>query len=170
LLWLIPSCYSSCGFLSLELFLAGQQCLHASQVRDLSPSVWLIWANYVALFFELWILIPRNILFGLTTSNSGPAVLHSQFRSSAPLLQPTMGFSPQILYNSGPAAPSLNSGVTSSSPKSGFMLTLTLDTRILVAIYQFGCRMSNMNVSPQLAILDGPVFVSSALCREKPTV
>jgi hypothetical protein len=46
------------------------------------------------------------------------------------------------------------------------MLMLTLDTRILVAIYQFGCRMSNMKVSPQLAILDGPVFVSSALCRE----
>jgi hypothetical protein len=42
----------------------------------------------------------------------------------------------------------------------------TLNTRILVAIYKFGCRMSNTKVSPQLATLDGPVFVSSALCQE----
>jgi hypothetical protein len=34
-----------------------------------------------------------------------------------------------------------------------------------VAIYQFGCRMSNMKVSPQFATPDGPVFISSALCR-----
>jgi hypothetical protein len=46
------------------------------------------------------------------------------------------------------------------------MLMLTLNARILVAIYQFGCRMSNTKVSPQFATLDGPVFVSSALCRE----
>jgi hypothetical protein len=46
------------------------------------------------------------------------------------------------------------------------MLMLTLDARILVATYQFGCRMSNTKVSPHLATLDGPVFVSSALCRE----
>jgi hypothetical protein len=42
----------------------------------------------------------------------------------------------------------------------------TLNARILVAIYQFGCRMSNMKVSPRFATPDGPVFVSSALCRE----
>jgi hypothetical protein len=42
----------------------------------------------------------------------------------------------------------------------------TLNARILVAIYQFGCRMSNTKVSPWFATLDGPVFVSSALRRE----
>jgi hypothetical protein len=46
------------------------------------------------------------------------------------------------------------------------MLMLTLNARILVAIYQFGCRMSNAKVSLQLATLDDPVFVSSVLCRE----
>jgi hypothetical protein len=61
---------------------------------------------------------------------------------------------------------SLNLGVTPSSPKTGFKLMLTLDTRILVAIYQFGYRMSSTKVSPQLATLDGPVFISSALYRE----
>jgi hypothetical protein len=46
------------------------------------------------------------------------------------------------------------------------MLMLTLNARILVAIYQFGYHMSNTKVSPQLATPDGPVFVSSALYRE----
>jgi hypothetical protein len=64
---------------------------------------------------------------------------------------------------------SLNSGVTLSSPKSGFKPMLTLDTRILVAIYQFGCRMSNTKVSLRLAPLDGPVFVfKRALPRKSP--
>jgi hypothetical protein len=38
--------------------------------------------------------------------------------------------------------------------------------RNMVAIRQFGCHMSNTKVSPQLATLDDPVFVSSVLCRE----
>jgi hypothetical protein len=38
--------------------------------------------------------------------------------------------------------------------------------RNMVAIRQFECRMSNTKISPQLATLDGPVFVSSALCRD----
>jgi hypothetical protein len=45
-------------------------------------------------------------------------------------------------------------------------LYLSLFTRILVAIYRFGCRMSNTKISPQLATLDGLVIASSALCRE----
>jgi hypothetical protein len=32
--------------------------------------------------------------------------------------------------------------------------------------YQFGCRMSNTKVSSWFATPDGPVFVSSTLCRE----
>jgi hypothetical protein len=71
---------------------------------------------------------------------------------------------PRFSLIQGQQCLSFNSGVTSSSLKSGFMLMLTLDTRILVVIYQFGCRISNTKVSPQLAILDGPVFVSSTLC------
>jgi hypothetical protein len=46
------------------------------------------------------------------------------------------------------------------------MFMLTLNARILVAIYQFGCRMSNTKVSPWFATPNGPVFVSSALCQE----
>jgi hypothetical protein len=37
--------------------------------------------------------------------------------------------------------------------------------RNTVAISQFGCRMSNIKVSPQLATLDGLIFVSRVLCR-----
>jgi hypothetical protein len=42
-------------------------------------------------------------------------------------------------------------------------LYLFLFTRILVAIYQFGCRMSNTKISPPLATLDGPLIESNAL-------
>jgi hypothetical protein len=41
-----------------------------------------------------------------------------------------------------------------------------LNARILVTIYQFGCCISNTKVSPRFTTPDGPVFVSSALCRE----
>jgi hypothetical protein len=44
--------------------------------------------------------------------------------------------------------------------------TYTQNARILVAIYQFGCRMSNTKVSPRFATPHGPVFVSSVLCQE----
>jgi hypothetical protein len=36
----------------------------------------------------------------------------------------------------------------------------------VVTVNLFGCRISNAKVSPQLATLDGPVFVSSALYQE----
>jgi hypothetical protein len=36
----------------------------------------------------------------------------------------------------------------------------------MVTIRQFGCRISNTKISPLLATLDSPVFVSSALCQE----
>jgi hypothetical protein len=49
-----------------------------------------------------------------------------------------------------------------------FELSMLLNqhARILVAIYQFGCRMSNTKVSPRFATPDGPVFVSNALYRK----
>jgi hypothetical protein len=46
------------------------------------------------------------------------------------------------------------------------MFMLMLNAQILVAIYQFGFRMSNTKVSPRFATPDGPVFVSSTLRRE----
>jgi hypothetical protein len=73
-----------------------------------------------------------------------------------------MGSSLQILSNLGQQRLSLDSGRSFSSPKS--LLVLTLVTRVLVAIYHFGCCMSNMKVSPQLATLDGLVIASNALC------
>jgi hypothetical protein len=48
----------------------------------------------------------------------------------------------------------------------GLSTLLIQHARILVAIYQFGCRMSNTKVSPWFATPDGPVFVSNALCRK----
>jgi hypothetical protein len=48
----------------------------------------------------------------------------------------------------------------------GLSTLLIQHAQILVAIYQFGCRMSNTKVSPRFATSDGPVFISNALCRE----
>jgi hypothetical protein len=48
----------------------------------------------------------------------------------------------------------------------GLSMLLIQHARILVAIYQFGCHMSNTKVSPRFATPDGPVFVSNALCRK----
>jgi hypothetical protein len=73
---------------------------------------------------------------------------------------------PRLFLIQGQQCLNVDSGVDSSPLESNSMLMLTLNAQILVAIYQFGCRMSNTKVSPQLATLDGPVFVSSALCRE----
>jgi hypothetical protein len=73
---------------------------------------------------------------------------------------------PRLPLIQGQQCLNFNSGVNPSSLKSNTMLMLTLNAQILVAIYQFGYRMSNTKVSPQLATLDVTVFVSSALYRE----
>jgi hypothetical protein len=75
---------------------------------------------------------------------------------------------PRLYQIQGQQGLNFDSGVNFGSLEFNSMhtLTLTLNARILVAIYQFGCRMSNTKVSPQLATLDGPAFVSGALCRE----
>jgi hypothetical protein len=54
----------------------------------------------------------------------------------------------------------------SSNLSPELSMLLNQHARILVAIYQFGCRMSNTKVSPRFATPDGPVFVSNALCRK----
>jgi hypothetical protein len=48
----------------------------------------------------------------------------------------------------------------------GLSTLLIQHARILVAIYQFGYRMSNTKVSLRFATPEDPVFVSNALCRE----
>jgi hypothetical protein len=69
---------------------------------------------------------------------------------------------PDVGKTFGGYASSLHSFALALATRSG----ATLNARILVAIYQFGCRMSNTKISPLLATPDGPVFISSALCRE----
>jgi hypothetical protein len=66
--WSTP-CFSSCGFLSLEIFLLGQQCHHAFRVVDFYPSSFSSGASSATmlfgaiLLFELWISIPRIYTF-----------------------------------------------------------------------------------------------------------
>jgi hypothetical protein len=89
------------------------------------------------------------------------------FRPAAPLRYSSVGFDPsnRIFW---PSVLSFYSD-TDRCPSNlyfGLSMLSTQNARILVAIYQFGCRMSNTKVSPRFAIPNGPVFVSSALCRE----
>jgi hypothetical protein len=94
-------------------------------------------------------LVPRIIFFG----------------RAVPSNCLSLGFSPSNhLFRASSASALFKFGLLSL--ESLFRAINTLNTRILVAIYQFGCRMSNMKVSPRFATPDGPVFVSSALCRE----
>jgi hypothetical protein len=118
----------------------------------------------------VWTLVPRIILFG-------PA---------APLCYSTAGFGPSNYSLQASSAFTLFECVFRSleshlSAISAFILLgyglLSFESlfcainafeiaRNMVAICQFGWRMSNIKVSPHLATLDGPVFVSSALCRD----
>jgi hypothetical protein len=69
----------------------------------------------------------------------------------------------------GPSAPWYYSSAGVLVPRiapSGYQCFSYYLSRNMVAINRFVCRILNMKVSPQLATLDGPVFVSSALCRE----
>jgi hypothetical protein len=133
---------------------------------DFNPSNYSFWADNAISLFESWILIPRISPFRpavpqVCLNNGFLRSCHQRCYCNQPWASV-----PNFSLIQGQQRLSFNSGVTSSSLKSGLMLMLTFDTRILVAIYQFGCRMSNTKVCPQLAILDGLVFVSSALCRE----
>jgi hypothetical protein len=69
-----------------------------------------------------------------------------------------------------PSAPRYSSSVgclASQSFSFGlYSLQSAQNSRNVVAINLFGCRMSNTKISPQLAILIYPVYVSSTLCRE----
>jgi hypothetical protein len=89
------------------------------------------------------------------------------FGPAAPQHYSSLGFGPLELHLSAISVFILF-GCRSLSFKSLFWAINALhhNTRILVAINQFGCRMSNTKVSPRFATPDGPVFVSSVLCRE----
>jgi hypothetical protein len=173
-----PSCHSSCGFRSLELFSIGQQRHPVIRVVGFNPSNLFFSADSADNLSEWWIPVSWITSFEImpypcAMRHVAHLVHYSRtlfttqqiyiFRPSAPLRRPAMGFSPQIFFDSGPAAPQFRFGWKSHLPESCLTLVLTLVTRILVAIYQFGCRMSNTKVSPQLATLDGPVIASNAL-------
>jgi hypothetical protein len=129
------------------------------------------------LLFELWISVPQ-------ISSFRPAAplyyLNSEFRFHDHFFRDyniSQAISAIIMTNYGHQFPdSLSFRASSASasirveifaPQNPFShLYLFLFTRILVAIYRFRCRMSNTKISTQLATLDGPVIVSSVLCRE----
>jgi hypothetical protein len=158
--WLIAPGYSSCDSLSLVSRSTGQQSLHASQARSFNFLVCCLWAGPVA--FRVVDSHPSNCL-GLAT----PYYQTSHGHQCRIFIRPWASV-PMLSLIQGQQCLNFDSRVNFSSSEFNSMhtLTLTLNARILVAIYQFGCRMSNTKVSPQLATLDGPTFVSGALCRE----
>jgi hypothetical protein len=161
----VPPCFTGEGSQFLSLVYLGKLCHLALRVVDFNPSNYSFLADNAILLFESWISIPQISLFRPEVPqvclNNGSLRLGYQHRYCN---QPWASV-PRFSLIQGQQRLSFNSGVTLCSLKSSFMLMLTLDIRILVAIYLFGCRMSNTKVSPQLTTLDGSVFVSSALCR-----
>jgi hypothetical protein len=157
------------GLRSLELSSLGQQCLQV--IRDwasvprivffgpavssklFEPGLWSLELSHSGQqclqIIRAWASVPRIISFEsaalLLYSSSGPCPSNHLFRVS----------SASALFKFGPL-----------SLESLFWAINTLNTWILVATYQFACRMSNTKVSPRFATPDGPVFVSSALYRE----
>jgi hypothetical protein len=91
--------------------------------------------------FELWILIPR-ISFWLATPYRDQVMAIS----AVMFIQPWASV-PRLFLIQGQQCLNFDSGITLSFLKSNSILMLTLNARILVVIYQFGCRMSNTKVS-----------------------
>jgi hypothetical protein len=184
----VPSSYSSSGFgpsnlslqassafelfefglWSLESFPLGQQCLRVIRVRAPVPRIFLFGPA-----------VPSNY----STSASGTSDLFLQASSASVLFE--YGHQFLKLSSSGqqrlsftrawvldpsnrifwPSALLFYSGSDPSNLYFGLSTLSAQNTQILVAIYQFRCRMSNTKVSPRFATPDGPIFVSSALCR-----
>jgi hypothetical protein len=114
-------------------------------------------------------LVPRIILFGpaapLCYSSTGFSPSIILFGLAAPLCYSSVGFdhSNRIFW---PSVFSFYSDTDRCPSNLFFVLSMLRISRNMVAIRQFGCRMSNTKISPQLATLDGPVFVSSVLCQD----
>jgi hypothetical protein len=135
------------GLRSLKLSSSGQQCLQIIQARA---------------------SVPRTIFFGpaapLHYSSTGTSPSNCLFQASSASALFEFGFWTLQFASFGH-----RHFCSGSSPSNLCFRLSTLsaqNTRILVAIYQFGCRMANKKVSPRFATPDGPVFVSNALCRE----
>jgi hypothetical protein len=138
-----------CGLLSIESSSSGQQRLCVIRVRA---------------------LVPRIILFGLAaplrylTAGFGPSNYSLRASIASTLFE--CGFRSLELHLSAISAFILL-GYGLLSFESLFCAINAFEiARNMVEICQFECCMSNTKVSPQLATLDGPVFVSSALCRD----
>jgi hypothetical protein len=151
------SCYSSCGPRSLKSFLFGQQRHFLTQVINLDFMDHFFWNYHIHVLQDL----------------QYPFIDRGRFHSPPSLC--TWAISAINLINYGhqsPDFPLFGANRASASIRVEILapqnpvsrLCSFLFTRILVAIYQFGCRMSNMKISPQLATLDGPVIASNALC------
>jgi hypothetical protein len=177
------------GLRSLELTSSGQQCLQV--IRDwasvprivffgpavpsnysrlgFGPSNCLLRASCAFKLFEpgLWSLelssLGQQCLQVIRDWASVPRIVF--FGPAVPSNYLSLGFSPSNhLFRASSASALFEFGPRSL--ESLFRAINTQNARVLVAIYQFGSRMSNTKVSPRFATPDGPVFVSSALCRE----
>jgi hypothetical protein len=151
-----PSYHSGWGLRSLKFFLFGQQRRWLIRVMD---------SDFMSHLF---------MTYPCATRFAGPLVYYSRVfviiyqvyasghqRHYYDLLRASV---PRFSLIRGQQRLSPNSGGSLNSSKSYRTLMLTLVCPNLVAIYQFGCRMSNTKISPQLATLDGPVIASNALC------
>jgi hypothetical protein len=137
-------------------------CRASTLLKQRVSIFWFAVCGQTLSLFELWILIPRTA-FWLAT----PYYQSSRGHQRHIFIRPWASI-PRLSLIQGQQCLNFDSRVNFGSSEFNSMhtLTLILNARILVAIYQFRWRMSNMKVSPQLATLDGSAFVSGALCRE----
>jgi hypothetical protein len=149
------------------------------------PSSYFLWASSASELLEHGLRSLRT----LSSSRQCFRKIRVQFsRPAVPSKHSSSGFSPSnLLLRAGSASTLFGLGCPNprnaspcrwcphfvriradalSNLSFGLSTLLIQHARILVAIYQFGCRMSNTKVSPRFATPDGPVFVSNALCRK----
>jgi hypothetical protein len=143
-----PPYYSSAGFSPSNRFLwaSGASILFECGLRSLES---FSLGQQCLHIIRVRASIPRIIFFGPT---SPPYYSSMGFESSNHFLQV---ISVSVWFE-----------CEFSSLESLLAINAFISTRNTVAIGRFGCRMSNTMISPQLATLDGPIFTSSALCRE----
>jgi hypothetical protein len=143
----------------LVLFECGRSC----------PSNRFLWASSASIFFECRLRSLESFSSGqqglhiLRVRGSVPRIIF--FRPAVPLYYLSVSFGPSNHFLWACSA-SVLFECGFSSLESLLAINAFISARNTVAIGRFGCRMSNTTISPQLATLDGPVFVSSALCQE----
>jgi hypothetical protein len=131
---------------------------------DCSPQ-----ARRASILLKYGCSIPRITFLGsapLRHSSMGSKSTSQFFRASSAIKLITYGRQSLDFAHSMPAAPLYCSSWGFLLSKFLIAINPLLFARNTVATDRFGCRMSNTMISPQLATLDGPVFSSSALCRE----